>query len=120
MIRLPYPPSANVYYRNFRGRTVISTKGREFKVAAGWLCKAAGMQILGGPVAVLAILHPKLTKMNVARKTRIDIDNLCKPLLDCMNGIAYVDDSQIVRLVVEIGVAVKDGGISVLVTEAVQ
>ena len=30
-LRLPCPPSMNTYWRNFRGRTVLSKKGREFK-----------------------------------------------------------------------------------------
>ena len=28
---LPYPPSINSYYRTFRGRMLISAKGREYR-----------------------------------------------------------------------------------------
>ncbi|MGV2434608.1 MAG UNVERIFIED_CONTAM: hypothetical protein LVT10_06740 [Anaerolineae bacterium] len=28
---LPFPPSMNTYWRNFRGRTIISKNGREFQ-----------------------------------------------------------------------------------------
>lgn len=39
-------------------------------------------------------------RSNVAAtcSTRPDIDNLCKYVLDCFNGIVYVDDSQVVSL----------------------
>jgi crossover junction endodeoxyribonuclease RusA len=30
---LPFPPSMNTYWRNFRGRTIISKNGREFREA---------------------------------------------------------------------------------------
>lgn len=31
ILRLPYPPSINHYWRNFRGRIVISREGRTFR-----------------------------------------------------------------------------------------
>lgn len=96
---------------------VISTEGREFKIAAGWACKAAGVKLLHGDVELQVILHPKLTKTGVASKVRLDLDNIFKPVCDCMNGVAYEDDSQIVKIGAIIGVPVKDGGISVLVTK---
>ena len=34
-------------------------------------------------------------------KTRIDIDNLSKPILDALRGVVYKDDTQVFKLVVE-------------------
>jgi crossover junction endodeoxyribonuclease RusA len=120
MILLPYPPSNNRYFRNFRGRMVISAEGKAFKNTAGWLCKTAGVKVLQGDVELQVILHPKLNKDGSASKVRLDLDNIFKPVCDCMNGVAYQDDKQIVKIGAVIGIPVKDGGISVLVTRAFQ
>jgi Holliday junction resolvase RusA-like endonuclease len=34
-------------------------------------------------------------------KNTADVDNLCKFLLDCLNGVLYNDDGQVIRLVAE-------------------
>ena len=34
-----------------------------------------------------------------ATKRRIDLDNLLKPILDSLNGIAYKDDSQVTEII---------------------
>ena len=120
MITLPYPPSVNRYWRNFRGRMVISAEGREFKIAAGWLCKSVYHKPMDGDVQLTMTLHPKLTTTGKASKTVMDLDNSLKCVCDCMNGIAYVDDSQIVRIVAEIGQAIKGGGVSVEVNQIVR
>lgn len=36
-----------------------------------------------------------------ASRRRIDLDNLCKLILDALNGVAYVDDVQVVHLTAE-------------------
>jgi crossover junction endodeoxyribonuclease RusA len=113
MILLPYPLSVNRYWRNFRGRMVISTEGRAFKTEAAWKCKAGGQKLMSGPVELLLKLHPKQTKGGVASKVLIDLDNALKCVCDCMNGIAYEDDSQIMRIVAEVGSAIAGGGVSI-------
>ena len=37
----------------------------------------------------------------VLHTKKIDCDNLCKTILDALNGIAYDDDKQVCRLYVE-------------------
>lgn len=92
-ITLPFPVSANRYWRNFRGRMVVSAEAKAYKQQVAWIAKAAGAEALSGNVAVT---------MKVYRPARrMDLDNAAKILLDSLIGIAYNDDSQIVRLVAE-------------------
>jgi crossover junction endodeoxyribonuclease RusA len=90
-LNLPLPPSANRYWRLFRGRTVKSWEATAYQEQAGWLAKAAGLRDpFTGPVAVI---------VRVYRQRRSgDLDNKLKCLFDSMNGIAWADDSQIVEI----------------------
>ncbi len=89
-LTLPLPPSANVYWRMWRGHMVVSTEAKNYKVAAGWMAKAAGVEPLRGAVAVTMTVYR-------ARKSG-DLDNRIKVTMDAMNGIAWEDDSQVVEL----------------------
>jgi Holliday junction resolvase RusA-like endonuclease len=40
-LQLPFPPSVNQYWRNFRGRTIISKAGRDYR-AEVWSTLAGG------------------------------------------------------------------------------
>ena len=87
-IILPLPPSANVYWRNFRGRTVVSAAARAYKAGVWLQAQHAGFTPFAGPVAVYVHVYR-------ARKAG-DLDNFgTKVLGDALNGIAYQDDSQI-------------------------
>lgn len=115
MIILPMPPGNNRYYRHFRGMTVLSAEGRAFKVEAAWRCKAAGMRVLSGAVELMLIMHPRSNKDGKASKVRLDLDAVLKATCDSLNGVGYVDDSQITRIVAEIGEPVQGGALSVQV-----
>lgn len=92
-ITLPPPISANRYWRHFRGRMVVSAEAKLYKQQVAWIAKAAGAELLTGDVSVT---------MRVYRPAkRMDLDNAAKILLDSLNGIAYTDDSQIVRILAE-------------------
>jgi Holliday junction resolvase RusA-like endonuclease len=43
----------------------------------------------------------KMLEWKIRPTKRPDLDNIAKAVLDALNGLAYQDDSQIVRLVVE-------------------
>lgn len=117
ILRLDYPVSANRYWRTFRGRTVRSSEADAYKDGVRRIAWQAGLMALTDPVEVRVTLHPKLTKRSAASRTRMDLDNCIKVTLDALNGVAYRDDSQVVRLVAEVGPAIQDGGLSVSVTE---
>lgn len=92
-ITLPQPVSANRYWRNFRGRMVVSAEAKAYKEQVAWIARAAGVEMLTGDVSVT---------MRVYRQAkRGDLDNSLKVSLDSLIGIAYADDSQIVRIVAE-------------------
>lgn len=84
---LPYPPSVNHYWRTFRGRTLVSKEGREYRskiVAALGIRKP-----LQGDIAIKIDVYPP-------DKRRRDLDNVLKSLLDGLaHGGVYEDDSQI-------------------------
>ena len=113
---LPYPPSSNRYWRHFRGRTVRSSEANKYRVAVGVCASYSGLtERLNGPVRVCATLHPKRTKKGEASKTRLDLDNCVKVLLDALQGIAFENDRQVEDLRILLGGPVEGGGISVIV-----
>ena len=113
-LALPYPVSANRYWRTFRNRTVRSAEASAYRRSVLEAAVAAGVQpVLDRGVSVSLVLRPKLTRRGQASKVRLDLDNCIKVALDALIGIAYEDDSQVVRLTVEIGEPVEGGGLSV-------
>ena len=114
-IYMDYPVSANRYWRTCRGRTYRSAEATQYKAAAKLAAARAGVVALDGPAAVSITLHPKLTKRGFASLARMDLDNCIKVTLDALNGVAYLDDRQVVRLVAEVGRALQGGGLSVVV-----
>lgn len=89
-ITLPYPPSANRYWRNFRGRMVISAEAKAFKEQAAWIAKASGAQMITGAVSMLVDIYRPAK--------RGDLDNTLKVTIDSLQGIFYENDSQIVEI----------------------
>lgn len=88
--RYPLPPSANRYWRHYRGRTVVSDEARQYKQTLAMLAKVDQVQLLTGPVAVT---------MRVFRARRAgDLDNRLKVLLDAMQNVFYENDSQVVEI----------------------
>ena len=96
-LTLPEPPSINAYYRSIvikgQVRVLLSAEGRAYKqdVLAHWLRRPpAQRKALEGPLAVHLAWHR-------ARKVG-DTDNRSKAVLDSLNGLAWMDDKQIVDL----------------------
>jgi crossover junction endodeoxyribonuclease RusA len=116
-VMLGYPVSVNRYWRSFKGRMVVSTEAVKYKQHVRMdYAHGGGRYFYVLPVSVEFKLHPKTTKTGEASKTRMDLDNVIKVLLDALNGVAYMDDKQVVRLVGEVSYPVPGGGLSVRVT----
>jgi crossover junction endodeoxyribonuclease RusA len=92
-LTLPYPPSVNSMYRAWKGRMLISKRGREWmKLAVSDAKKQInGWYVTGNCEFVVMAYMPD--------NRRRDIDNLLKPLQDCMThaGI-WKDDCQVKHL----------------------
>lgn len=87
---LPYPPSANRYWRNVKGRMVVSADARAYKEEVGWTLKPRIKEPLAGEVYV---------KVRIFRPRKIgDLDNALKILLDSLKGIVFLDDEQVVEI----------------------
>lgn len=88
-IVLPYPPPTNRLWRNWRGRTVLSTEARAYKAKV----RAAAGGTAGpikGPISIsIWVYRPRKSG---------DLDGRIKAVLDALQGVAYVDDSQVVSL----------------------
>lgn len=110
---LPWPPSANTYYRNLGGRTVISKRGRIYKqaVAKGVLMAKANVHLAGRLEVGLLLLPPD--------NRRRDIDNSIKPAIDALKDAGVmVDDCQIDRLSVTRGHVEKGGLVVATIRQA--
>ena len=87
LITLPYPPSANRYWRSYRGRVVKSEEARAYQQKAGWIAKTSGFDCTSNNVSLtLRVYRPA---------KRGDLDNTLKILVDSLKGIIYQDDEQV-------------------------
>ena len=116
VVMLPYPISANRYWRNFRGRMVVSKEAEEYKAKVIWSFFALDITPTSKPVSLTMKLHPKLTKTGKSSRTLIDLDNCIKVCLDALQGVLYVNDNQVIKLTAEVGEPVDGGGLSVGIT----
>lgn len=89
-VTLPYPPSANRYWRHGRGRTYVSEEAQEYRQAAKLRALTAGMRPLDGPV----VLHVTVFRP----QKRGDLSNRIKVLEDALIGVAYADDDQVAEI----------------------
>jgi crossover junction endodeoxyribonuclease RusA len=111
-LQLPYPPSANHYWRKWNNRMVISKEGREYRAEVCELLSSAGGSGIrkppsGGRIALAITAFPP-------DRRRRDLDNIQKPVLDALEhaGI-YADDSQIDLLVTRRRDVVRNGRLQV-------
>ena len=109
---LPYPPSMNTYWRNFRGRTVISKNGREFREAVIQFVIDNNIPKFGDKKLKLTlILRPR-------DKRKIDIDNRIKAVLDALEHAGVFDDDfQVDHIEMIRGENIKGGLLHVVIEE---
>lgn len=109
----PVPqPRPRVSTRGGFARAYVPAKHpvHAYRQAVAVAARAAGCGVHGDPVEVvidLVFARPKshLRKNGLAKDApatpRCDLDNCAKAVLDALNGVAWDDDSQVTRLVVE-------------------
>jgi crossover junction endodeoxyribonuclease RusA len=118
IVKLAYPPSVNRIWRTAHGRTYKPAKVSAWMAASAVEARIAGVAMHIGDVHVSVILHPKLTKKGKANENRIDLDNAIKAVLDALQGVAFDNDKQVVKLNAEVGYPVQHGGLTVEVSPA--
>ena len=110
-VNLPWPPSANTYYRRVGAKTLISAAGREYARTVTGLCRAARVCRHDGRLRVVITACPP-------DRRRRDLDNLLKGLLDALtHGGAWEDDSQIDDLRIIRAPVVAGGRVTVRVEQ---
>jgi len=86
---LPFPPSANRYWRHARGRTFLSKEAREYR---SQIVTMVHIEPVQGQLVVRIDYYP-------SDKRRWDLDNRIKQLLDALQHAGvYHDDGQICDL----------------------
>jgi crossover junction endodeoxyribonuclease RusA len=105
-LALDYPPTTNHYYRNVRGRMVISAKGRAYRnqVRVCVLEQLGQVEPLTGELSIRAAFNPPDNR-------RRDLDNVMgKALLDSLTHAGlWQDDSQVKRIEAEMLDAIPGG-----------
>ena len=93
-LTLPFPPSSNRYWRStVRAgfvRTYKSKEAKEYSALAYWTAKQQCGDPLEGDVIVRGVIY--------FPDRRGDLDNRLKVLLDALEGAAYTNDKQVVRI----------------------
>lgn len=116
-VTLPYPVSANRYWRVRVVKGVamnyVSSEAKAYKEQVGWIVRAAGVRApLAGRIAIDYTLYPKRPQdwLRRARKLGdawhddvmcLDLDNAQKVLLDALKGVAFDDDKWVRRITAE-------------------
>lgn len=115
ILRLPYPPSVNHYWRNIGHKVLISKEGRLYRSA---VAQAVMLQYIGvtitpytGRLALTICAHPPDARQR-------DLDNICKAVLDSLQEAhVYCNDAQIDNLRIVRGPVEKPGYIIVSIEE---
>lgn len=82
---------------------------KAYEQAVAWAAKAAGVKPISGPVALQTVFWLPLpgswSKKRASEAlqsekatSRPDLDNYIKSIMDALNGVAWTDDAQVVRL----------------------
>ena len=96
-LAIPGDPQSKGRPRVYQGHGITPQKNREAEqhVRNAWLDKYAHLPPYEGPVAVTLVFW-------MASNRGRDWDNLAKLVTDALNGIAYVDDRQIIEASVSV------------------
>jgi Holliday junction resolvase RusA-like endonuclease len=100
MLYLPEPPSANVYWRSVvikgRVRVLLSSEARQFKKDAEMALRSQRIRLSGDPLFEFGEITVRIF-WHRQRKSG-DLDNRIKPILDCLKGVVFADDKQVVEI----------------------
>lgn len=110
-MQLPLSPSMNTYWRNFRGRTVLSQAGRDYKLAVQEYVVMHNIPKLGSArLQIMITVHPR-------DKRKIDLDNRLKAIFDALQQAGvYDDDEQFDLIEVSRGSIIQGGRLNIVLS----
>ena len=109
---LPFPPSVNQWKTPFKGRAILTKRGRDYRAKVIEAMQSLGLsdEMLSGRLTVKICLY-------MPDRRRRDIDNYLKSLLDGLTHAGFwVDDDQIDSLTVK-RCGIEKGGRAVIRVE---
>ena len=98
--------------RFFRGHAVTPAATRDYEKKVKIEYEKQGGKLFETPVRVNITAFKKIPKSYSKKRrkaildgieqpvTKPDVDNICKIILDALNGVAYKDDTQVIRLAI--------------------
>ena len=96
---LPYPPSLNVYWRNFRGRMVLSKEAKNYKEKVSELFDTIKTIRPEHRLPKQDLFWSIGLKIDVYRPRKSgDLDNTLKAILDSLSKNLYEDDRQVIEI----------------------
>lgn len=115
---LPYPVSTNLMWRHFRGRLILSPRGRAYKALVAEIALAAGRTPFAGDMAIDVTLYARQTKKPTVKRPRCsDLSNSLKVVEDALQGIAFADDAQTRSISMKYGEPVPGGALIITVSQ---
>lgn len=97
-LNLEIDPIPQARIRFGGGRCYEPSRLREYKNKIASAAKSSGAEMLQGAVKMTLRLY---RKFKTTSRRFGDFDNLAKAICDSLNGVCYVDDSQVVSCTVE-------------------
>lgn len=108
---VPWPPTANRYWRNVNGKTLTSYEARSYKKVIQAFAFSWKRPCLTGRLFIRIWAHPP-------DRRRRDLDNLIKVTVDSLQSAGlFADDFQIDRIMIERCEIVEGGKLVISLTE---
>ncbi len=110
-ITLPWPPSANRYWRNIKGRTLVSKEAKLYKMLIKGLSYEWKMKPMLGRIGLQIEAYPPDKRIR-------DLDNTLKVLIDSLKETGvFKDDSQIDKICITRLEPSKPGHLKISISE---